>query len=156
MVRHKNRYLVVEINEIGKQDSTLKLNGGALFESILKEVQQLHGDYGVAAIRAGFIAKYVNEHSRTAVIRTRHGPHKFVSSSIPFIKQVAEKKVVINILYIGATIKHCFLFLKNYQQRKFNEYSASLKTEEERKELREAMLNIDMVLDRPFNVRNMV
>nr|XP_023019019.1 ribonuclease P/MRP protein subunit POP5 [Leptinotarsa decemlineata] len=148
MVRHKNRYLVLEINEIGKTDTPLKIKEVSLFESIQNEVKKLHGDFGVAAIRTGFLSKYINEHSRTAVIRCRHGPHKFVSSSIPFVKQIFNKNVVISILYIGASIKQCFSFLKNYQQKKFDEYCVTLKTEEERNELKDAMLNLDSALSK--------
>ncbi|KAJ8955164.1 hypothetical protein NQ318_009057 [Aromia moschata] len=147
MVRHKNRYLVVQINEEGKSETAqLKLRAISLQQSIIDKVQQLHGDFGVAAIRAGFNSKYCNEHTRVAIIRARHGPHKFVASAIPCIKTVENRRVVINILYIGASIRQCFFYLKNYQQRKFDEYCAVLKTDEEKIALKEAVLNFKNVL----------
>ncbi|XP_018562728.1 ribonuclease P/MRP protein subunit POP5-like [Anoplophora glabripennis] len=147
MVRHKNRYIVLEINETGRNNTLqLKLKGISLQEAILEKVQQLHGDFGVAAVRAGFTAKYFNEHTRVGFIRSRCGPHKLVASSIPCIKTIENKNVVVNILYVGATIRQCFNFLKNYQQRKFDEYCVKLKTDEEKLALKEAMLNFENVL----------
>lgn len=46
------------------------------------------------------------------MIRCRHGPHKFVLSAIPEINDVAGRHVSINILYVGATMKHCFAYIK--------------------------------------------
>lgn len=124
----------------------MKIKAISLQETILNKVQQLHGDFGVAAIRAGFTAKYFNEHTRVAFIRVRHGPHKLVASSIPCIKRVENRNVTMNILYVGATIRQCFYFLKNYQQRKFDEYCIKLKTDEEKISLKKAMLNFENVL----------
>ncbi|KAJ8964521.1 hypothetical protein NQ314_004816 [Rhamnusium bicolor] len=147
MVRHKNRYMVIHINEVGKDENAqLKLKTVSLYSAITDKVQQLHGDFGVAAIRAGFIAKYCNEHTRVAIIRTRHGPHKFVASCIPCIRRIENRHVTINILYIGATIRHCFFFLKIYQQRKFDEYCVTLKTDEEKIALKKAIFNFENIL----------
>ncbi|KAJ8918871.1 hypothetical protein NQ315_011163 [Exocentrus adspersus] len=146
MVRHKNRYMVVQINETGKEEGKLKLKAASLHEAIIQKVQQLHGDFGVAAIRAGFTAKYFNEHTRVAFVRTRRGPHKFVCSAIPCIKSIENRNAVVNILYVGATIRQCFYFLKNYQQEKFDEYCVKLKTDEEKINLKKEMLNFENVL----------
>ncbi|KAJ8980910.1 hypothetical protein NQ317_011551 [Molorchus minor] len=146
MVRHKNRYIVIQINEIGKDEKAQsRFKAPLIYESIVNKVQQLHGDL-VWQPLAGFTAKYCNEHTRVAIIRARRGPHKFVTSSIQCIKSIDERKVVINILYTGATIRQCFFFLKTYQQKKFDEYSATLKTNDEKIALKEAMLNFEHVL----------
>ncbi|RZC42848.1 RNase P Rpp14 domain containing protein [Asbolus verrucosus] len=147
MVRHKNRYMIIEINQGAKKDSyALQLKPPSLHYSIMSMVQQLHGDFGVAAIMAGFTAKYCNEKTRIAIIRCRHGPHRLVASSLPCIKFIENKPVNINTLYIGATIKHCFKFIKNYQQRKFEEYCVGLKNDEEKEALKKALMNLDPIL----------
>nr|CAI5868273.1 unnamed protein product [Callosobruchus analis] len=114
----------------------------------MSKLQQLHGDFGVAACRGGFTAKYCNEYTRTAVVRARHGPHRLVASSIPFIRVIDGKAVTVNILYCGATIRQCFKFLKNYQQKKFDEYYVTLKDEDERKALRQSILSFETVLEK--------
>ncbi|XP_063921613.1 ribonuclease P/MRP protein subunit POP5 [Zophobas morio] len=147
MVRHKNRYMVIEINgESRKPTESLHLKPGSLHHSVMSMVQKLHGDFGVAAITAGFTAKYCNEKTRVAIVRCRHGPHRFVTSTLPLIRTIENKKVVVNTLYIGATIKQCFKFIRRYQQRKFDEYCIGLKSEEQKEELRTAILNLDPIL----------
>ncbi|XP_068897029.1 ribonuclease P/MRP protein subunit POP5 [Tenebrio molitor] len=147
MVRHKNRYMVVEINQVSKKDDApLKLRAPSLHHSVMNMVQQLYGDFGVASITAGFTAKYCNEKTRIAVVRCRHGPHKFVASSLPCIKFIEQKSVHVNTLYLGATIKHCFKFIQRYQQRKLDEYCVGLKSDEEKVALRKAIMNLDPVL----------
>lgn len=58
------------------------------------------------------IAKYCNTHTKIALVKARHGPHKFLLRAIPLMNDVGGRHVKINILYIGATIKHCFLFIR--------------------------------------------
>lgn len=94
------------------------MNQDALYRAVNKKVQQLHGDFGVAAIKSGFLAKYCNPQLRIALLRVRHGPHRFVASSLPFVNLIDGKKVVIRSLYTGATIRNCFKFLLKYQQQK--------------------------------------
>ncbi|XP_057662927.1 ribonuclease P/MRP protein subunit POP5 [Diorhabda carinulata] len=149
MVRHKHRYIVLEISEIGgSPTSPLKIREYSIYKSIQSHIQTQHGDFGVAATRAGFMAKYLNEHTRIAVIRCRRGSYKFVSSVIPLIRKIDEKTVVVNILYVGATIRKSFFFIRNYQQKKLDEYCVSLKTDEERNRLKEAMLNFDSIFSK--------
>lgn len=57
-------------------------------------------------------AKYCNTHTRIAVIRSRHGPHKFLLHAVPLINDMAGRFVATRILYVGATMKHCFVFIK--------------------------------------------
>lgn len=116
MVRYKNRYIAVKVDPIDVPAQILfKLNSTALYHSVLHKVRQLHGDFGVSAIKVGFSAKYCNEITRVAIIRVRHGPHKFVSSVLPFVKEIARKRVIIQTLYCGATICQCNRFLKIFQ-----------------------------------------
>lgn len=113
----------------------------------MQKVQQLHGDFGVAAIRAGFTAKYCNEKTRVAIIRIRHGPHKLVASALPCINMIDNKQVILNSLYTGATLRQCYKFLLNYQQRKFDQFCVNLKTDDEKLAMREALLNLNAVLE---------
>lgn len=139
--------MVIEVNDVNHKDlPTKQFKPPSLYEAILTKVQQMHGDFGVAAIRAGFTAKYCNEHTRIAVIRTRRGPHKFVASVLPCIKAVDNKNVIVKTLYVGATIRQCFFFIKNYQQDKFDRYCENLKTEEEKRTLLEDMNRFENVL----------
>lgn len=46
------------------------------------------------------------------------GPHRFVTSSLPFIANLEGRKITIHTLYVGATVKHCLQFIMNYQRNK--------------------------------------
>ncbi|KAK9869392.1 hypothetical protein WA026_003148 [Henosepilachna vigintioctopunctata] len=147
MVRHKNRYIVIELKEVNSSsDTPLRFHPAALHGAVFHTVQYLHGDFGAAAIRAGFVAKYCNPQTRIAVIRARHGPHRLVASALPYIKNIDNVRVNVFSLYMGATIRHCYKFILNYQKQKFEKYCLSLKTEEEKNELKKALFNLDTVL----------
>lgn len=138
----------MEVNEKSKkQPESLLLKPVSLYTAINEIVQQLHGDFGAASIMDGFMAKYCNKRTRIAVIKCRHGPHKLVTSSLPFIKRIETKNVSIHLLYIGATIKHCFMFVSNFQQKKFEEYCVTLKTDEEKEALKKEIMNLDPVME---------
>ncbi|RLU14861.1 hypothetical protein DMN91_012748 [Ooceraea biroi] len=85
-------------------------------------------------------AKYCNMHTRIAVIRVRHGPHKFLLRAIPSVNDVAGRLVKTNILYVGATIKQCFLFIMKYQEKKLEQMWSGLRTETEREQMMTALL----------------
>lgn len=141
--------MVVEINpEQQTENGSFKLvKPASLHSCITDKVQQLHGDFGVAAVRAGFSAKYCNEKTRIAIIRARHGPHKLVASSLPFIKAIENNPATVNSLYTGATIRQCLKFLVKYQESKLQELCADLKTNEEKAAMRNSLLNFKSIED---------
>ncbi|XP_031833915.1 POP5 ribonuclease P/MRP subunit [Nomia melanderi] len=142
MVRFKNRYIAFEITLGDKSDKQFPLKITTLHYAIQQKVQQLYGDFGVAAIKAGFSAKYCNEHTRIALVKTRHGPHRFLLKSLPLINDIAGRFVSVKILYVGATLKHCFLFIKKYQQTKLEQVWSTLKTNLERKNMENALMTL--------------
>lgn len=58
------------------------------------------------------LAKYCNAHTKIALIKVRHGPHMFLLNAVPKINDLGGKLVTVKIIYIGATMKHCFIFIK--------------------------------------------
>lgn len=120
---------------------------------MLNKIQQLHGDFGVAAIRNGFITKYCNENTRIALIRARHGPHRFVTSSIPFITKIDNLDVRLNTLHVGATLKHSFKFIQKHQKAYLDSMWSKLKTDEQRKQLEIAVMDFNRT-DVAINIEN--
>jgi hypothetical protein len=54
------RYIVIEVNAINvKHDAALILKPTSLYFSITKKIQQLHGDFGVAATKTGLAGKFI-------------------------------------------------------------------------------------------------
>lgn len=103
-----------------------------------------------------------------AIVRLRHGPHKFALHAIPLINNVGERSVETKILYVGATLKHCFLFIRvsnvacpsscvryqihdikllfcfsqKYQERKLEQLWSKLPTEAERKRMETLLMTL--------------
>lgn len=114
-----------------------------IYSSLLKKIQQLHGDFGVAAVKTGLTVKYCNEDTCSVIIRARHGAHKLVTSALPFLNGVEGKSVISNVLYVGATLKQCFKHLLKHQQQSYEEFIYSLKTDKEKQLLNAVLLEDD-------------
>ncbi|XP_011689524.1 PREDICTED: uncharacterized protein LOC105451030 [Wasmannia auropunctata] len=143
MVRFKNRYIVFTIKPHGeKDDKQATWKNTHVSNAIKRKVQQLYGDVGVAAIRDGFDAKYCNVQTKIAIVRLRHGPHKFALHAIPLINNVGERLVETRILYVGATLKQCFLFIRKHQERKLEQLWSKLPTEAERKRMETLLMTL--------------
>lgn len=196
------RYIAVEVNPLGVCGSKpYTLNPRDLYKSVIDTVQTLHGDFGVAAISAGFagrlittntsvlflfvellftlthskysyfLAKYCNEVTRIALIRSRHGPHRILASTLPCVTHVGQKPATLRTIFTGATLKHCFLFLQvcillqnitfpgllfiercltivsfqRYQRAALDRMWAMQRTDDERKALEAAVMDLTVV-----------
>ncbi|XP_073943468.1 POP5 ribonuclease P/MRP subunit [Choristoneura fumiferana] len=154
MVRFKNRYVTVEISSpMIPENKPLSLKSKIFHETVMTKIQQLHGDFGVAAVRTGFLTKYCNENTRIAIIKVRHGPHKFVTSCIPFITKIGNLDVSLRTLHVGATLKHCFKFIQKHQRAYLNSVWMSLKSDDERKRLEAAVMDFTKT-DVAINIGN--
>lgn len=143
MVRFKNRYFVVEVNPVHeKRDAALALRPASLYQSIIRKVQQLHGDFGVAAAKSGLAAKYCNEWTRVAVVRVRHGAHRLVASCLPLLQQVEQQTVTVRTLYTGATLRQCYRFIQHHQRSYLEKIWSGLKTEDERNKMEAALTDL--------------
>ncbi|XP_072943811.1 ribonuclease P/MRP protein subunit POP5 [Epargyreus clarus] len=154
MVRFKNRYVTVEINSPQvPENKPLTLKSNLFYETVLEKIQQLHGDFGVAAVRTGFLTKYCNERTRIAILRSRHGPHKFVTSALPFITKIGNLDVSLRTLHVGATLKHSFMFIQKYQRAYLDSMWSKLKTDDERRALEAAVMDFTKT-DVSINLEN--
>ena len=127
MVRFKKRYFVVQLDRekdiydpFSKhhqaslkpraiQDSRpLDIPDGVLAATIKDLVQQVHGDFGRASITTGLRTIYCNSETHLVLIQCRHGPHRLVASSLPFLTKIKDEKIVPKLIYTGATIKNCY------------------------------------------------
>lgn len=141
------------ISPVVPEHKPLCLKSKIFHETLLKKIQQLHGDFGVAAIRNGFLTKYCNENTRIAIIRARHGPHRFVTSSLPFITKLDKLDVRINTLHVGATLKHSFMFIQKHQRAYLDLMWSKMKTDDERKQLEAAVMDFTKT-DVAINIEN--
>nr|CAD7573923.1 unnamed protein product [Timema californicum] len=107
------RYIALEVNPHSRSyDTPFKLKAHSLYTTIIKKIEQLYGDFGVAALKGGFIAKYCNEKTRVAFVRARHGPHRLLASCLPLVNRIENHQVMLRILYTGATLRQCYKFIQ--------------------------------------------
>nr|CAH0099694.1 unnamed protein product [Daphnia galeata] len=139
MVRYKNRYFTAEIIPLDSTTQPLNLKTYDIVTSILNVTEQIHGEFGAAAIKNGLEVKYCNQSTQIAVIRCRHGPHRLLASSLPFLSTISKRKVQLQSIYTGATMVKCFKFLKKFHQEKINEALKTCKTEQEKNNVMEIM-----------------
>jgi ribonuclease P/MRP protein subunit POP5 len=109
-----NRYFVFEISTTDGHSplEPLALNVKDIFYAILDATQEIHGEFGAAAVRNGLDVKYCNEYTRIGLVRSRHGPHRLVGSSLPFVSKIGKRSVKLYGIYTGATMVKCFKFLQ--------------------------------------------
>jgi len=55
---------------------------------------------------------YCDLTTKIVVFKTRHGPHIFLFSIIPFINNVQEKPIQLSSLYTGASLFQCHKFIQ--------------------------------------------
>jgi len=113
-----------------------------VYQAVLYVTEQIHGEFGAAAVKNGLDVKYCNEHTRIAVIRTRHGPHRLVGSSLPFLSKIGKRPVKIHSIYTGGTMVKCFRFIQKYHEKKLGEVLQLCKNEAEKKKMTESILKI--------------
>ncbi|XP_034840812.1 ribonuclease P/MRP protein subunit POP5 [Maniola hyperantus] len=142
MVRFKNRYVTVEIlSPMVPENKPLSLKSRIFHDTLVEKIQLLHGDFGIAAVKTGLLTKYCNENTRIAIIRSRHGPHRFVTSSLPFITKIGKLDVSLRTLHTGATLKHSFKFIQKHQRSYLDSMWSKLKNDDERKALEAAVMD---------------
>lgn len=74
-----------------------------VYEDLLANVQKYYGDFGTGSIKESFKVKYVNQGTKTVIIRVRHGPHRFLTSILPLITNPHRYQL----LNTAATLKNC-------------------------------------------------
>ena len=153
MVRFKNRYIVIEINPVHLRKNTLLLRDYSLYNAIIKKVQQVHGDFGIGAVKSGLTAKYCNKWTRIAMIRVRHGSHRLVTSCLPLISDLEKHAVTVNILFIGATLQQCYSHILSHQKKTLEKLWAGLETDELRSAMKCAFLDFSC-LENDKSVQN--
>merc|ERR1719394_22399 len=125
MVRFKKRYFVVELERServarGKCDidmTPLDSRDLDLAEAMKDKVKEMYGDFGRAQITVGFKVIYANKLTRLVILRCRHSAQDLLSSCIPLLDKVRKDSVIARLLYTGATIRHCHLFMVKRQKK---------------------------------------
>ncbi|KAM9823056.1 ribonuclease P/MRP protein subunit POP5 [Syngnathus typhle] len=148
MVRLKSRYLLCEIN-VTDRNGLLLLNDRAIAEAVKEAVARIHGDYGAAMCSIRFSVKYLNTQTGMALLRFPKMSYKLLWSALPFITSIETRwqkiPCFLNCLHVGGTIRTCQKFLVRYNTRQLHRMLPNCKNEEEKKQIRKAILSCSMV-----------
>lgn len=117
MVRFKNRYISVEIDNGLSITQPLNVNPQELYNEIINKVKFVHGIVGLGSVKPGLKVIYCNELTRIIIIRVRHGPHRLISSILPLLKKIKNIDCSLKIIYVGATLQHCYKAILKHQKK---------------------------------------
>lgn len=56
--------------------------------------------------------RYCNSTTKIIIFKTRNGPHKFLSSVLPFVNKLQKKPIQLVSLYTGASLFQCYKFIQ--------------------------------------------
>jgi len=134
MVRYKKRYFVVEFERAervarakpGLDLEPLNSRDVDIAEAVKDKVKEVHGDWGRARVTVGFKVIYANRCTRLAILRVRHGPHTILASVLPLLTHIRKEAVVGRLLYTGATVRHCHMFMVKRQTAQLEAARAEL------------------------------
>merc|ERR1711997_1150862 len=88
---------------------------------------------------------YSNAETRLCMIQTRHGPHRLLGSSLPFLTKIKNEKVVPRLIYTGATIRNCYQKMLEYQKEQLNVALQELGKDSKGSEKSEGQIDCDQI-----------
>ncbi|XP_060893550.1 ribonuclease P/MRP protein subunit POP5 [Labrus mixtus] len=147
MVRVKSRYLLLEVN-VTDRSRLLLLDDRAVFRAVKAAVARIHGDYGEALCSVRMSVKYLNALTGIVFLRFPKMCYKLLWSALPFITCIENQgqniPCFLNCLHVGGTIRTCQKFLIRYHTQQLHRILPTCKDEEEKQEVREALLNFSL------------
>lgn len=123
----------------------LYLPDGVLTSTLKDLVGQIHGDFGRASVTTGLRTIYSNAETRLCLIQTRHGPHRLLASSLPFLTKIRNEKIVPTLIYTGATVRNCYQKMLEYQKEQLNVALRELGKHSKESEKIEGQNNCDQI-----------
>jgi ribonuclease P/MRP protein subunit POP5 len=123
----------------------LYLPDGVLTSTLKDLVGQIHGDFGRASVATGLRTIYSNAETRLCMIQTRHGPHRLIASSLPFLTKIKNEKIVPRLIYTGATVRNCYQKMLQYQKEQLNVALRELGNHSKEREIDKSQISCDQI-----------
>ncbi|XP_063709131.1 uncharacterized protein LOC134837676 [Culicoides brevitarsis] len=103
MVRAKYRYIVAQIRCNNRPPmQPLSMSSEELYGNIKERIKKYWGDYGLSCLLRLHV-KYFNEKTHLCIIQATHGPHRYVTSTLPLMTMVGKEPARIRIFAIHYT-----------------------------------------------------
>ncbi|GIX82808.1 hypothetical protein CEXT_509801 [Caerostris extrusa] len=106
---------------IHDRKSVLPIRENELRRTIIENVVELHGEFGMGCILASFAIKMFNPHTRTFIARVHRRACNILSTTLAMITKVGNMRVAIINLHLSGTISSASKYLNEYNRQKLNE-----------------------------------
>ncbi|KAK0422549.1 hypothetical protein QR680_007634 [Steinernema hermaphroditum] len=137
MVKFKTRYLLLELVFDTERRGTITESD--IYNAILNQVQNLHGDLGVGTVRSTIVLKVVDVATNIIVLRVGAESADYVTSAIPFVVCIGGSGAVLMTHFIGSSIRSCEKRLLELNRDALHAKLASAKTLQEKRFIQEAI-----------------
>ncbi|KAI1288316.1 Ribonuclease P/MRP protein subunit POP5 [Halotydeus destructor] len=148
MVRVKRRYVLFEVipsDQNMSQDYHIKLSEKEIIHAMRRMIEAKYGNFGLGTILKSLHVKRFNGVTRIGIITIKRGPHVFLTSSMPFIKEINSFKCSLRTFYLSGTIRGCLRKLKLHHQIQIKQHENDL---EKAKKLSEGFTDLEVCLKR--------
>lgn len=146
MVRHKNRWLLVEFipcttpgpgstNASGGQTSSAALGAGdaelnskQIWSALKQSVITHFGDTGWGAVGASLNIKYYSPRTNMCIIRVARDHHRIAWASVTLLSSIEGQRYIPNVVHVAGTIKQAQLAAIQHNREVIARYRALART----------------------------
>lgn len=114
----------------------------AIFMALCKQMTILFGDYGMAAAKLSLNVKVFDVGTATCIVRISKESAQRLLSAVPFVRSIAHLPAVLQVLFVGASIRSCQRALLRIDRKKLYASYVAAKTEGEKREVLEAIRSV--------------
>ncbi|EFO19732.2 Rpp14 family protein [Loa loa] len=139
MVKLKNRYILMDILFDEKGDVVTE---SAIYVALCKQIGILFGDYGMAAAKLSLSVKVFDAGTATTIIRISKEFAQRLLSTIPFVCKIDAISVVLQVLFVGSSIRSCQRALLRINRKNLYSNYITAKTKGEKKDIIEAIRSV--------------
>ncbi|VIO90869.1 Rpp14 family protein [Brugia malayi] len=139
MVRLKNRYVLMDILFDEKGGIVTE---SAIYVALSKQIGILFGDYGMAAAKLSLSVKVFDAGTATTIIRISKEFAQRLLSAIPFVCTIDDIPVVLQVLFVGSSVRSCQRALLRINRRRLYSNYVAAKTYGEKKDVMEAIRSV--------------
>uniref|UniRef100_A0A0R3S4Z5 Ribonuclease P/MRP protein subunit POP5 n=1 Tax=Elaeophora elaphi TaxID=1147741 RepID=A0A0R3S4Z5_9BILA len=139
MVKLKNRYVLMDVL-FGEKGGVV--TESSIYVALCKQIGILFGDYGMAAAKLSLSVKVFDAGTATTIVRISKEFAQQLLSTIPFVCSIADTGVVLQVLFVGSSIRSCQKALLRINRKNLYSSYITAKTDGEKRDIMEAIRSV--------------
>ena len=143
MVRKKSRYLVAKI-QYNDNKIDLNLDADTIKNAIRNTINELFGEYGMAAYAQGIFVKYCNPYTGIFFLRVDRDHHCHIRTCVSFVKMLRQRLCVLSCIHVTGTLKSAERFLLDYNTKEMQVMYDRCKTPIEKQKIKNIIDGLGM------------